>query len=93
MHALNLAQEPSVVAGHRTERVLVGERETRRLAGYDTQLVVIEPARVDKVRECVDVPEQIVTVVSDGAAGVVPLPGTSEVLTEEAYQARLAAVR
>jgi hypothetical protein len=83
----------TVCVGTRPETRQVGEREERRHVGFREEIVVVEPARVDTFRECVQMPERVVTVVPDSAPpSTPPLSGTTEVLTETEYRNALASV-
>jgi hypothetical protein len=75
----------------RSQPVVVGEREEQRLTGWRTETVVVAPARFETVRERVLVPERWITVAASGAAasGTMPLPGTTQVMTEAEYRAAL----
>jgi hypothetical protein len=77
--------------GERQETVTVGERDETRCVGWRTETYVARPEVTQVVRERVAVPAEAVTVVAAAQAeGVAPLPGTSRVLTEEAFQRALA---
>jgi hypothetical protein len=73
---------------NRVETVKAGEVAERRVVGWRTETVVVAPARVETVREwVVTTPERRVTV---GPVGSRPLPGTTEVLTDDQFRAAIA---
>ncbi len=78
----DLVQQPVA----RTQQVVVGERDEQRIVGWRAETVVVAPARVETVRECVQTPERWVTV---GPPGCAPLPGTAQAMTEAEYRAAL----
>jgi hypothetical protein len=83
-------QPRRVLVGQRTEVVKTGERDEQRIVGWRNETIVVRPAEMRTVRECVLVPEQRVTV---GPQGSAPLAGTNRILTEDEYMAALAAAR
>jgi hypothetical protein len=82
-----------VVAGYRTERIQTGERTERRITGWRTEPIVVRPAEMRTVRRYVCVPARAVTLTAaEDPTAFRPLPGTSEVMSEEDYR-RLVAAR
>ncbi len=88
---VQVGTEPErVLCGYETVREQVGEREEQRLAGFESQSVVVKPASVRTVTDCVEVPRERVTVIPDGTHRDTPLEGTNRVLTESEYRSTLA---
>ena len=75
-----------VRGGHDEEVVRTGTRVERILKGYACEVIEVEPARTEVVKETITIPARKVTVVADGSEAK-PLPGTTQVLTESELKA------
>jgi hypothetical protein len=87
-------RKQTIPDGERCETVKVGERDETRQVGFRTETVVLAPARTETVRECVSLPAERVTVVTQGEVANARLePGTTRALTDEQFRREIADAR
>jgi len=83
-----------VFAGNRREIVQTGVRTEQRCTGYTTEERVLRPATTREVAERVMIPARRVTVATNAPVDQVqPLPGTTEVLSQDEFNREVAAAR